>query len=60
MGKETCKQQIRELRVKAESSLSKIDWATKPEDIMSLIKECQEYVRLMGLAKREYLMLEDD
>lgn len=56
MNKVTYKQQVSELRVKAESALSRIDWAMKSEDVTGLIDECKDYVHRMGLAKRAYLL----
>jgi len=56
MTKESYKQQATELRVKAESALSRIDWAMKSEDVAVLIQECKDYIHRMGLAKRAYLL----
>ena len=56
MNKEAYKQQVTELRVKAESALSRIDWTMKSEDVAGRIQECKDYVHRMGLAKRAYLL----
>lgn len=56
MSKITYEIKVNEARAHADRYLSAIAYATKPEEVMDLVKRCGQSVHEMGLAKRAYLL----